>query len=90
MWTGVGAGAVACDLDADGTPELVVSSDALPDAPDLLRILGPPDGPDRWRSPTLAGPVWTIACGDVDGDDLPEAVALPYGPSPDAWLVEAR
>jgi len=52
MWTGVGAGAVACDLDADGTPELVVSSDALPDAPDLLRMLGPTAGVHpRWRAP---------------------------------------
>jgi len=88
-WDGVGA-ATSCDLDGDGTPELVAASDALPGEPDRLRVLGEPGQPDRWVSPRLDGPIWALACGDVDGDGLPEALAVPFSSSRDAWLLEVR
>ena len=57
---------------------------------EALVVLGEPGAPARWRSPRFDGPVYALACGDVDGDGLDEAVGLPVSARGGAWLVDAR
>ncbi|MBX3269865.1 MAG: hypothetical protein KF729_06370 [Sandaracinaceae bacterium] len=92
--SGYGTALAMGDLDLDGAAEILVSQAALAGQGDQLTLLRAlPRGALRtmWRSPPLAGSVWTAAAGDADGDGLPELAAIeePTDPAGRAtlWLV---
>ncbi len=91
----VGAALAMADLDADGSPELLVSSSRAIGEGDVLRVLRlRPDGAllSVWESPPLTGSVLLAGAGDLDGDGAPELLAVEE-PAPGAseparlWVV---
>ena len=93
--SGYGTALAMSDLDLDGAPELLVSSASAEGAGDQLSMLRAlPRGVVHvvWRSEPIAGPIWTAAAGDVDGDGLDELIAIeePLDPrtrSATLWIV---
>jgi hypothetical protein len=79
-----GANVAACDLDGDGTDELVVAHGAGLDNDTRVRLLhqdGTPAFPDL--GPVYPGAMFgvNVACGDVNGDGKADVITAP-GPSP--------
>lgn len=72
---GAGVAFAVADIDNDGTPELITSSDAPPGSPDAVRVLTlAGDAPiERYRK-ELGGGVVGIAGGDLDGDGNADVV----------------
>lgn len=64
---GVGAGAAAVDLAADGVVRIAASSGAAAPAVDRLRLLAATDGAER-ASIDVPGRILQVAAADVDGD----------------------
>ncbi len=78
---GAGTAIVFADLDDDGLPELVRSTNADPDMADALivhALAGTGAGGERYRAPTAS--VRALAAGDVDNDGrLDVLVVTPLG-----------
>ncbi len=72
----VGVAFEIADVDRDGVPELVVSDDAAPGDPDLVKVVSAaaPQGRPLFKKTFQAG-VAGIAAVDSDGDGIGEVVA---------------
>ncbi len=72
----VGVAFEIADVDRDGVPELVVSDDAAPGDPDLVKVVSAaaPQGRPLFKKTFQAG-VAGIAAVDSDGDGIGEVIA---------------
>jgi hypothetical protein len=75
----------SADFNHDGAPDIVMPDTAIGhwNSNEVSVLLG--DGKCGFRaapgSPFAGGPVpWTVAVGDLNGDDNPDFVIIPYGP----------
>lgn len=99
---GVGSGSALADLDADGTPEVVVSSARTSGATDEVRVLSlaeaealaargglVAEAAPLWQQP-LAGRAVVAAAGDLDGDGVDEVVLGTWAADGTGELVVLR
>jgi hypothetical protein len=75
---GVGAPLEICDMNFDGTPEMVVSAWSLLDERDAVIFYNYGDEGLResWRADGIPGSVISMAAGKLDGDELPDLAVL--------------
>lgn len=99
---GVGSGSALADLDADGTPEVVVTSARTSGAVDEVRVLSLADAEalagrgglvveaaPLWQQP-IAGRAVVAASGDLDGDGADDVVLGTWGADGTGELVVLR
>ncbi|HEX2689797.1 MAG TPA: VCBS repeat-containing protein [Kofleriaceae bacterium] len=88
----VGVAFEIADVNRDGTPDLVASSASAPGDADAIRVipLGSPAAKPVFRKPFNGG-VAGIAVADIDGDGVPEVIAvvrLAGSPRVDLWRLD--